>query len=58
MFDIGKTVLTGDVSLFVSETGKADAEPIVLLHGGLGSRNDFVGTVKLLGRCCRCRDLG
>lgn len=34
MFDIGKTVTAGDVALFVSETGKADGEPIVLLHGG------------------------
>lgn len=48
MFDIGKTVTAGDVALFVSQTGKADGEPIVLLHGGLGNRNDFLPLAKHL----------
>lgn len=48
MFDIGKTVTAGDAALFVSEAGKADGEPIVLLHGGLGSRNDFLPLAKHL----------
>lgn len=42
MFDIGKSVTVGDTAVFMSEAGKADGEPIVLLHGGLGSRNDFL----------------
>lgn len=42
MFDIGKSVTAGDAALFVSEAGKPDGEPIILLHGGLGSRNDFL----------------
>ena len=41
MFDTGKIVTAGDVALFVSEAGKMDGRPIVLLHGGLGSRADF-----------------
>ena len=41
MFDVGKTVTAADTVLFVSEAGKADGAPIVLLHGGLGSRMDF-----------------
>lgn len=41
MFDLGKTITADDAVLFVSEAGKADGEPIILLHGGLGSRNDF-----------------
>lgn len=48
MFDIGKTVTVGDSALFVSEAGKADGEPIILLHGGLGSRNDFLPLAKQL----------
>lgn len=48
MFDIGKTMTAGDAALFVSEAGKADGEPIVLLHGGLGSRNDFLPLAKHL----------
>lgn len=48
MFDIGNTVIAGDAALFVSEAGKADGEPIVLLHGGLGSRNDFLPLAKHL----------
>lgn len=48
MFDIGKTVTAGDAALFVSEAGKADGEPIILLHGGLGSRNDFLPLAKLI----------
>lgn len=42
MFDFGNTVTVGDTDLFVSQAGKADGEPIILLHGGLGSRNDFL----------------
>lgn len=48
MFDIGRTVIAGNVALFVSETGKADGTPIVLLHGGLGSRGDFLPLAKHL----------
>ncbi|MDO5643239.1 MAG: alpha/beta hydrolase [Paracoccus sp. (in: a-proteobacteria)] len=48
MFDPGKTVTAGDTALFVSETGRADGEPIVLLHGGLGSRNDFLALTRHL----------
>ncbi|WP_187307370.1 alpha/beta fold hydrolase [Serratia ureilytica] len=48
MFDIGKRIAVGDATLYVSEAGKADGEPIVLLHGGLGSRNDFLPLAKLL----------
>lgn len=48
MFDLGKTVTAGDAALFVSEAGKADGEPIILLHGGLGSRNDFLPLAKHL----------
>lgn len=42
MFDTGKSVTSGDATLFVSEAGKADGDSIILLHGGLGSRNDFL----------------
>jgi pimeloyl-ACP methyl ester carboxylesterase len=48
MFDIGKTVTVGNTALFVSEAGKLEGEPIVLLHGGLGSRNDFLPLAKYL----------
>lgn len=48
MFQTGKTVIAGDVALFVSETGNADGAPIVLLHGGLGSRYDFLPLAKHL----------
>ena len=48
MFDIEKTVTVGDAALFVSEAGKVDGAPIILLHGGLGSRNDFLPLAKLL----------
>ncbi|AZQ56177.1 alpha/beta fold hydrolase [Burkholderia cenocepacia] len=48
MFNLGKTVIAGDAALFVSEAGKADGEPIILLHGGLGSRNDFLPLAKHL----------
>lgn len=41
MFDQGETLDIGDTRLFVSEAGKPDGEPILLLHGGLGSRHDF-----------------
>lgn len=42
MFDTGKTTPAGDTALFVSEAGDGDGQPIVLLHGGLGSRTDFI----------------
>ncbi|MDH4992336.1 alpha/beta hydrolase [Aquamicrobium lusatiense] len=42
MLDAGKTIPIGDAALFVSEVGKVDSQPIVLLHGGLGSRHDFL----------------
>ncbi|CAH1689969.1 Alpha/beta hydrolase [Hyphomicrobiales bacterium] len=48
MFDIGKTVAAGDTALFVSIAGKTDGEPIILLHGGMGSRNDFLPLAKHL----------
>ena len=41
MFDDGRMVTIGDTALFVSEAGKPEGEPILLLHGGLGSRLDF-----------------
>lgn len=50
MFDIGKTVTADDTALFVSETGKADGQPIILLHGGLGSRTDFVPLARHLAQ--------
>lgn len=48
MFDDGRTVATGDTTVFVSEAGRPDGEPIVLLHGGLGSRHDFEPLAALL----------
>lgn len=48
MFDIGQAVIVDNTTLFVSEAGKADGQPIVLLHGGLGSRNDFLPLAKHL----------
>ena len=41
MFDAGKVIKAGDAALFVSEEGKENGQPIILLHGGLGSRADF-----------------
>ncbi|RMH94930.1 alpha/beta hydrolase [Lysobacter pythonis] len=48
MFDTGSILSVGDAALFVSEAGRADGPPIVLLHGGLGSRNDFLPLAKHL----------
>lgn len=48
MFDKGKTVTVGDANLYISEAGKQSGEPIILLHGGLGNRNDFLPIAKLL----------
>ena len=48
MFNIGKTVIAGDAALFVSAAGKAGGQPIILLHGGLGSRDDFLPLAKHL----------
>ncbi|MBU4528434.1 MAG: alpha/beta hydrolase [Hoeflea sp.] len=42
MFEAGKIVTAGDAALFVSQAGRADGPAIVLLHGGMGSRMDFV----------------
>lgn len=42
MFDSGKFVSVGDTNLFVSETGNSQGRVIVLLHGGLQSRLDFI----------------
>jgi pimeloyl-ACP methyl ester carboxylesterase len=41
MFETGKAIAVANMALYVSETGNRDGEPIVLLHGGLGSRIDF-----------------
>ncbi len=48
MFDTGKTISAGDTDLFVAEAGRPDAPPIVLLHGGMGSRDDFLPLARLL----------
>ncbi len=48
MFDTGKTISIGDTEIFVAEAGRPDAAPIVLLHGGLGSRDDFGPLARLL----------
>jgi valacyclovir hydrolase len=53
MFDEGRTVACGDTLIFVSEAGRADGEPVVLLHGGLGSRKDFEPLAALLADDCR-----
>lgn len=42
MFDSGQFINAGDAALFVAQAGNPDAAPIILLHGGLGSRADFV----------------
>ncbi|MEN5083577.1 alpha/beta hydrolase [Bosea sp. TWI1241] len=49
MFDTGRTITAGDAALFVAETGVPEGEPIVLLHGGLGSRTDFAALAARLG---------
>ncbi len=41
MFDTGKTITAGNAALYIAEAGNSHGEPIVLLHGGLGSRTDF-----------------
>ncbi|MFN4099268.1 MAG: alpha/beta fold hydrolase [Pararhodobacter sp.] len=48
MFDQGQIILVGDASLYVSEAGKRDGQPLILLHGGLGSRDDFAALAQLL----------
>lgn len=48
MFDTGRTITAGDTEMFVAEAGRPDAPPIVLLHGGLGSRDDFLPLARLL----------
>lgn len=46
MFDVGQIVGRGDTSFYVTEAGNTEGMPIVLLHGGLGSRSDFVPLAK------------
>lgn len=41
-FEQGSTVAVGEATLFVAQAGRPDGPPLVLLHGGLGSRNDFL----------------
>ncbi|MPQ74729.1 alpha/beta fold hydrolase [Acetobacter senegalensis] len=48
MFDTGKFVSVGDTNLFVSEAGNRKGRVIVLLHGGLQSRLDFIPLAKHL----------
>lgn len=42
MFSTGKTINANGATLFVAEAGNPAGHPIVLLHGGLGTRNDFL----------------
>ncbi|WP_417686527.1 alpha/beta fold hydrolase [Roseibium sp.] len=42
MFETGSWLEVSGARLFVSTAGPDDALPILLLHGGLGSRNDFL----------------
>ncbi len=48
MFESGKPVSVGDTNLFVSEAGNPKGQALVLLHGGLQSRLDFIPLAKLL----------
>ena len=48
MFDTGSTLTAGDARIFVSEVGNPSGPPIILLHGGLGSRMDFEPLARLL----------
>lgn len=48
MFASGNFVSVGDTKLFVSEAGNPTGRVIVLLHGGLLSRLDFIPIAKLL----------
>ncbi|MDO5622119.1 MAG: alpha/beta fold hydrolase [Paracoccus sp. (in: a-proteobacteria)] len=41
MFDAGRMIPVGDAALFVAQAGNPAGPPVVLLHGGLGSRADF-----------------
>ncbi|MBV1829580.1 alpha/beta hydrolase [Komagataeibacter sp. AV436] len=50
MFDSGKFVSVGDTDLFVSEAGNLAGRVIVLLHGGLQSRRDFIPLAKYLAK--------
>lgn len=52
-FDLGSTVEVGDTALFVAQAGRMDGPPVVLLHGGLGSRNDFLPLAQHLSADCR-----
>lgn len=53
MFDNGKMIPVGDAALFVTETGNANGDSVILLHGGLGSRNDFLPLARHLSQYCR-----
>lgn len=48
MFNEGRLVVAGDATLFVSEAGNSNGQPIILLHGGMGSRADFAPLARLM----------
>jgi len=50
MFDSGNCVSVGDTNLFVSEGGNPRGRVIVLLHGGLQSRRDFIPLAQNLAK--------
>ncbi|MDO5633070.1 MAG: alpha/beta hydrolase [Paracoccus sp. (in: a-proteobacteria)] len=41
MFENGRMIAVAGTSLYVAEAGRPDGVPVVLLHGGLGCRDDF-----------------
>ncbi|WP_417672228.1 alpha/beta fold hydrolase [Roseibium sp.] len=48
MFDTGAVLELSGARLFMSAAGPADAPPILMLHGGLGSRHDFAPLSQML----------
>lgn len=42
MFSTGKNISADRATLFLAEAGNPEGQPVLLLHGGLGSRNDFL----------------